>query len=73
MKPSFAIIGCGRIAKRHAEQMAKQGKLVAVCDINLDKAKELAAIYGAKFYNSAEEMLAAETEINIVEIGRAHV
>ena len=68
MEALFGIIGCGRIAKRHAEQMAKQGKLVAVCDINLDKAKELAAIYGANYYNSTEEMLGAETEMNIVAI-----
>jgi predicted dehydrogenase len=30
---SFAIIGCGNIAKRHAEQIQVVGKLAAVCDI----------------------------------------
>ena len=29
---NFAIIGCGRIAGRHAEHLVKHGKLVAVCD-----------------------------------------
>jgi predicted dehydrogenase len=46
MKPKFAIIGCGRIAKRHAEQINKVGKLVAVCDIVLQNAAELAENYG---------------------------
>ena len=29
----FAIIGCGKIAPRHAAEAAKLGKLAAVCDI----------------------------------------
>ncbi len=35
----FGIIGCGRIAQRHAEHIHKRGKLVAVCDIVSEKAK----------------------------------
>ena len=34
----FAIVGCGRIALRHAEHIAKNGRLVAVCDIEKSKA-----------------------------------
>ena len=33
----FAIIGCGRIAERHAEHIAKQAKLIAVCDTKEDR------------------------------------
>ena len=29
----FAIVGCGRIAQRHAEHINRFGKLVAACDI----------------------------------------
>jgi predicted dehydrogenase len=68
MKPSFAITGCGRIAKRHAEQIAKQGFLTAVCDIIPEKANELATMYNAKAYYSIEEMLAAEKSIDVVSI-----
>ena len=68
MNTSFAIIGCGRIAKRHAEQMIKHGKLVAVCDIIAEKADELAAIYNAKAYNSIEELLKQETGLQLVSI-----
>ena len=32
----FAIIGCGRIAQRHAEHIQRVGKLVAACDTFLD-------------------------------------
>ena len=35
---TFAIIGCGRIAQRHAEIIAKVAKLEAVCDIIPEKA-----------------------------------
>lgn len=68
MKPTFAIIGCGRIAKRHAEQINKVGKLAAVCDIVLENAAELAGKYGAKIYLSIEELLAKEPSIDIVSI-----
>ena len=68
MKPTFAIIGCGRIAKRHAEQIIKVGTLVAVCDIVLENAAELAREYNAKIYLSIEELLAKEPTIDIISI-----
>ena len=68
MKPSFAIIGCGRIAKRHAEQIIKYGTLVAVCDIIPQKAGEMAEQYNAKAYHSIEELLADEKGLDVVSI-----
>ncbi len=68
MNPSFAIIGCGRIALRHAEQISRHGKLVAVCDIIPSKADELALVYGAKPYYSIEELLKEEKELLVVSI-----
>ncbi len=68
MDALFGIIGCGRISKIHAEQINKYGKLIAVCDIDISKAEDLAAIYAAKYYSSAEEMLLNEKEINVVSI-----
>jgi len=68
MNPSFAIIGCGRIARRHAEQIGRYGKLVAVCDIIPAKADELAALYDAKPYYSIEELLKAEKNLQVVSI-----
>ncbi len=68
MKPRFAIIGCGRIAKRHAEQIVKHGILAAVCDIIPHKADEMADLYQARPYYSIETLLANEPDLNVVSI-----
>ncbi len=68
MEYRFAIIGCGRIANRHAAQIATMGKLIAVCDNDLTKATALASPYNAKAYSSIEELLAKETTVDIVSI-----
>lgn len=64
----FAIIGCGRIAKRHAENIARVGKLIAVCDVVAEKADALAEAYKAKPYYSVDELLLAEKEVEIVAV-----
>ena len=67
-KLKFAIIGCGRIAQRHAEHIHRLGLLVATCDIIQSKADSLATKYAAKSYNSIEDLLANETSIDVVSI-----
>lgn len=69
MKVRFAIIGCGRIAPKHAESIVAlpEAELVAVCDIIPEKAQAFADKYGAKPYTSYEEMLAKE-DIEVVTI-----
>jgi UDP-N-acetyl-2-amino-2-deoxyglucuronate dehydrogenase len=64
----FAIIGCGRIAKRHAENIVRIGKLAAVCDVVPEKADEFAKRFGAKSYGSVDDLLAAEKEVEIIAI-----
>jgi UDP-N-acetyl-2-amino-2-deoxyglucuronate dehydrogenase len=64
----FAIIGCGKIAPRHAAEAAKQGKLVAVCDIVKDRADALAQQYDAKAYYTIEALLDNEKAIDIAAI-----
>jgi UDP-N-acetyl-2-amino-2-deoxyglucuronate dehydrogenase len=64
----FAIIGCGKIATRHAEQAAKLGELVAVCDIDIKKAETLASKYNAHPYSSLEDLLVKEESVNLVSI-----
>ena len=64
----FAIVGCGRIAQRHAEHISKRGQLVAVCDVVEDKAQQLATNYGAKAYISYTEMLANESSIDVIAV-----
>ena len=64
----FAIIGCGRIAKRHAEQIIKIGKLEAVCDIDEEKCQEFADLYQAKGYKNIKELLENEGYLSVVSI-----
>lgn len=68
-KVRFAVIGCGRIAPKHAESIVAlpEAELVAVCDIVPEKAQAFADKYGAKPYTSYEEMLAKE-DIEVVTI-----
>ena len=56
----FAIIGCGRIAQRHAQHIANNGVLVAVCDIEKEKAQSLGEQYGARVYTDLETLLHEE-------------
>jgi UDP-N-acetyl-2-amino-2-deoxyglucuronate dehydrogenase len=64
----FAIVGCGRIAQRHAEHISKRGILAAVCDVVPEKADALANQYAATPYYSLEEMIRNEKNINVVAI-----
>ncbi len=65
---NFAIVGCGRIAQRHAEQIKKTGNLVAVCDIIVERADALAEQYNAKSYYTIEDLLNTEKKIDVVAI-----
>jgi UDP-N-acetyl-2-amino-2-deoxyglucuronate dehydrogenase len=67
-KLKFALIGCGRIAQRHAEHIANKAILVAVCDIVQEKADLMASSYQTKAWYSIEELLANEKNIDVVVI-----
>jgi Predicted dehydrogenases and related proteins len=64
----FAIIGCGTISKRHAENIVRIGKLSAVCDIIPEKADQLANKYKAKAYYSIDYLLKNEPSIEIIVV-----
>ena len=66
-KVKFAIVGCGRIAQRHAEHINNNGVLTAVCDIDFKKAEELASKYNAKPYQYIDDLLANE-QVDVVAI-----
>ncbi len=56
---NFAIIGCGRIAQRHAEHITKTDRcnLVACFDIVNEKALTLADKYNAKSFGKIQDLL----------------
>lgn len=64
----FAIIGCGRIGKRHADQAAKIGIVAAVCDTDKQKVKDFAAQYNATAYFSLKRLLRCEKNIKLISI-----
>ncbi|MCB9046923.1 MAG: Gfo/Idh/MocA family oxidoreductase [Chitinophagales bacterium] len=64
----FALIGCGRIANRHAEHINNYAHLVAVCDVDKEKADALAQQYNAKAYYDLGELLANEKDVDVVSI-----
>jgi len=67
-KIRFAILGCGRIAQRHAEHIHAFGRLVAVCDTDIKKAKSLSEKFQTKCFGGLDEMLAACPEIDVVSV-----
>ena len=64
----FGIVGCGRIAHRHAEHIQAMGVLLAVCDTDSEKARSFGEKYKVKYFKGLEEMLAACPEIEVVSI-----
>lgn len=64
----FAIVGCGRIAKRHAEILVKAGNVAAVCDIRKERADAFAEAFGAKAYGNVDHLLKEQTALDLVVI-----
>ena len=58
----FAILGCGRIAVRHAElfkaKAIKNAKLVAVSDVQVDRAQNFSQKYNVPHYDDFKVMIA---------------
>lgn len=67
----FALLGCGRIAKRHSELLGhgqiENAKLVAVCDIVEEKAKKIGEQFGVPYFTDMNEML-AKTDMDVVTV-----
>lgn len=66
----FGIIGCGRIAPRHAEaiKINDKAKLVAVCDIIEERAMNFLKDYSAEAYYTNYRDLLNNPDIDVVSI-----
>jgi UDP-N-acetyl-2-amino-2-deoxyglucuronate dehydrogenase len=57
----FALVGCGRIAKRHAELLGRRqiehAQLAGVCDIVARKAQQFGALYGVPHFEDMHRMM----------------
>lgn len=69
----FGLIGCGRIASRHADLLSggqiEGARLAAVCDVIPKRAKAFGEKYGVPAFTSAEEMLAGRgSSIDVLSV-----
>jgi len=68
---NFALVGCGRIAKRHSELLGLNeidgAKLVSVCDNVIDKANKIAEQFKVSAYQDMDEMMKSES-IDVVVV-----
>lgn len=67
----FALLGCGRIARKHADilggGLVPTAKLVAVCDINEEKARSFGEKYGVPWFIDTHAMMdKMQAEIHVV-------
>ena len=67
----FALVGCGRIAKRHSELLGqnqiKDTCLVAVCDIDKEKSDAIASQFNISSYTDMHRMMQSE-DIDVVTV-----
>lgn len=67
----FALVGCGRIAKRHSELLGhgqiSGARLTAVCDIVPDKARRIGEQFSVPWFVDMHEMMTA-TEPDVVVV-----
>jgi UDP-N-acetyl-2-amino-2-deoxyglucuronate dehydrogenase len=61
---NFALIGCGRVAKKYIEvfrdKLIQKGRIVSVCDINFERAKEAGEILDVPAYSDMHHMMAEQ-------------
>lgn len=66
---NFALVGCGRIAKRHAELLSQgqvQGaRLMTVCDILPERASAFGEKYNVPHYTDMDQMM-GEEQVDVV-------
>lgn len=67
-KVKFALIGCGRIADRHAEQIMRLAALKAVCDTDRQRADQFGKKYNARVYYNIDDLLSEEDTIDVLSV-----
>jgi UDP-N-acetyl-2-amino-2-deoxyglucuronate dehydrogenase len=69
-KLEFALLGCGRISRKHIDaiQHAPDARLVAVCDIDADRARETGTKCDVPYFTDLDAMMKAVPTIDVVNI-----
>lgn len=70
MAIKIGMVGMGGIGKTHSRcyKADPLAELVAVCDLNHEKADAAAAEFGVKAYYSLTDMLAGEPDLDVVDV-----
>jgi UDP-N-acetyl-2-amino-2-deoxyglucuronate dehydrogenase len=67
----FALLGCGRIAKRHSDLLGgghiKGAELVGVCDVIRERADAIGSRYGVPAYYDLERLL-EQQDVDVVSV-----
>ena len=68
---NFALVGCGRIARRHSDLLGHSqiagAQLVAVCDSAFEKAEKIGQQFDVSSYSEMDEMMLNEN-IDVVVV-----
>ena len=67
-KINFGIIGCGRIAQRHAKHITNMANLKAVCEIKENRLNEFKSEYNIPGYTNIDDLLEKEEELDVISI-----
>jgi predicted dehydrogenase len=70
MPVNVAVIGCGRVAGHHLRSIANVagGQIVAVCDLQVERAQAYAGQYNVAAFSNYHDMLKSMPEIDVVAI-----
>lgn len=67
----FAIVGCGRISKRHADLLSSSSiegaSLVAVCDVLESRARRAGELYSVPWYTDMHDMMRSE-QVDVISV-----
>ncbi|HEY3804333.1 MAG TPA: Gfo/Idh/MocA family oxidoreductase [Kofleriaceae bacterium] len=66
----FALVGCGRISRKHVDAIsrAQNARLVAVCDLDLSRAKAIGDKLGIPSFADMDDMIAKVPAIDVVNV-----
>ncbi len=69
---NFAIMGCGRISRRHCDLLSNNeingSKLTAVCDVNKDRAKATGEKYVVPWYTDIHSLMSERKQIDVISV-----
>ncbi|MBX2989397.1 MAG: Gfo/Idh/MocA family oxidoreductase [Bdellovibrionaceae bacterium] len=69
---NFALVGCGRIAKRHSELLGlghiPGARLAAVCDIQEDRARSTGERFKVPWFTDLHDMMKKQSDIDVVVV-----